>query len=180
MRYVALLRGINVGGRSKVEMPRLKRVLEGLGFADVSTYINSGNAIFSTRRTAAPRLAERIEGALESELGRPIRVLVLPATELARIAEALPADWAQDGDSLCNVLFLWPEVDRPAVLDELPAPNPEVEEVRYVRGAVFHRRDAALASRARAGRIVGTDLYRSVTSRNANTVRKLHELARRP
>lgn len=177
MRYVALLRGVNVGGKSKVEMPRLKRVLEELGLKSVSTYINSGNAIFETRRASPQRLAARIEAALEQEFGQPVRVLVLSADEIARIADALPKGWAQDGDYLCNVWFLWPEVDRADLLDELPGLNSEVEDVRYVRGAVFHRRVAAQASRARAGRIAGTELYKSVTVRNANTLRKLRELA---
>jgi uncharacterized protein (DUF1697 family) len=178
VRYVALLRGVNVGGKSRVEMPRFKRVLEELGLDAVSTYINSGNAVFETRRTSPQGLSARIEAALEEEFGRPVRVLVLSAKELARIADAIPNGWGEGGN-LCNVWFLWPEVDRATVLDELPDPNASVEELHYVRGAVFHRRDAANASRARAGRITGTELYKSVTVRNASTVRKLRDLAER-
>jgi uncharacterized protein (DUF1697 family) len=176
LRYVALLRGVNVGGKSRVEMPRFKRVLEEIGLTAVSTYINSGNAIFETRRTSPTGLAARIEAALEAEFGRPIRVLVLTAAEIARIADALPEGWTQGGKSLCNVWFLWPDADRADVLDEVPAPSAGAEELLYVPGAIFHRRDAAQATRARAGRITGTELYKNVTVRNANTLWKLREL----
>jgi uncharacterized protein (DUF1697 family) len=179
VRYVALLRGVNVGGRSRIEMPRFKRALEGLGLSAVSTYINSGNAIFETKRTNPRQLEARMEAALDEEFGRPVRVLVLSAAMIARIDDALPRAWTQGGKSLCNVWFLWPEADRADVLQQLPEPNAEVEELLYVPGAVFHRRDAAKASRARAGRITGSELYKNVTVRNANTLHKLRELAER-
>ena len=52
MKYIALLRGINVGGKNKVEMPRLKTLFESLGYTDVHTYINSGNIIFTANSDA--------------------------------------------------------------------------------------------------------------------------------
>ena len=64
MKYIALLRGINVGGNNKVEMKKLKDVFEALGFKNVSTYINSGNVIFETNETEMVKIVEKIEQAI--------------------------------------------------------------------------------------------------------------------
>jgi len=76
----------------------------------------------------------------------------------------------------CDVYFLWPEIDRPSIIDRLPH-DPAIEDVRYVKGAVIRRVDRADAARSPMTRIVGTDLYRRLTARNINTVRTLHRLA---
>jgi uncharacterized protein (DUF1697 family) len=82
-RHVALLRGVNVGGM-KLAMSDLRAVLSSLGYADVSTYIQSGNALFSADGADPARLAADIEAALDKQLGMRPRVLVLTRDELAR------------------------------------------------------------------------------------------------
>ncbi len=67
MKYVAFLRGINVGGKNKVKMETLREVFSSLGFENVKTYINSGNVIFETVETAGKELAAKIESAIEKE-----------------------------------------------------------------------------------------------------------------
>ncbi len=69
MKYVAFLRGINVGGKNKVKMETLREVCASIGFENVKTYINSGNVIFETRKTDDLKLAEKIEKAIEKEFG---------------------------------------------------------------------------------------------------------------
>ena len=75
MTYLALLRGINVGGKNKVEMARLKTLFESIGCSDVRTYINSGNVIFTNGRVAA-RLRTSIEKAIAQEFGFDVRVVL--------------------------------------------------------------------------------------------------------
>lgn len=173
--YVALLRGVNVGGNRTVSMATLKQILESIGLQDVRTYINSGNVIFTAPRSKATSLAQRIEAAIVKEFGHPIRVLVLSRNDLAKIVGGLPATWVNDGQQRCDVMFLFSEVDRPDVVGELPV-NASVEDVRYVRGAVFWRIDRKNVGRSRMSRIIGTKVYKGLTARNANTVRKLLEL----
>ena len=174
MVYVALLRGINVGGRSAVSMAQLKRTLEGSGLGSVRTYINSGNVIFTDPSRAKNGLRERIERELERAFGWRIGVLVLGKAELKRIAAAIPREWVNDETTKCDVMFLWPEVDNRGVLRQLPA-DPEIEEVRYVKGAVLWHIERRRQARSKMTRMVGTDLYKKMTIRNANTVRKLVE-----
>jgi len=87
--HVALLRGINVGG-VKLAMADLRAVLSSLGYADVSTYIQSGNALFSTDRADTAALAAEIEAALDQQLGMRPRVLVLTRDELAQVIRDNP------------------------------------------------------------------------------------------
>src|SRR5581483_1780771 len=87
--HVALLRGVNVGG-VKLAMADLRAVLSSLGYADVSTYIQSGNALFSTDRADTAALADEIEAALDKQLGLRPRVLVLTRDELAQVIRDNP------------------------------------------------------------------------------------------
>lgn len=85
--YVALLRGINVGGAAKVAMPALKALFESAGFDDVRTYINSGNVVF--RSSKAPSVAT-LEKRIASDLGVPAKVLVRSAAQLQKVVDANP------------------------------------------------------------------------------------------
>jgi len=96
--YVALLRGVNVGGRGKVDMRELKRQVESLGCADVSTYINSGNVIFRDRRAAST-----LRRLLEAELGR--RVAVRSLAQIQALCRRIPADWGNDKEQKTDVGF---------------------------------------------------------------------------
>src|SRR5579872_5223359 len=175
MTYVALLRGINVGGKHKVEMVKLKQAFERLGFKDVRTFINSGNVVFQAEGTDEAKLTKTIEAALEREFGFLIKVLVRSRDEIRQLVEALPASWVNDADMKCDVMFLWPELDSPEILKQIPF-NPEVEDVRYFPGAVVWRVDRDQIRRGQVLRLVGTDVYKKLTIRNPNTVRKLYAL----
>lgn len=175
MVYVALLRGINVGGNRKVEMPKLKLTFERAGFKNVKTYINSGNVIFESSEKDALKLCEQIEKAIEKEFGFEVPVLIRSLDEIEKFLEKLPENWVNDTTMKCDVMFLWPDIDSPDILNKIPH-NPEIEDVVYYPGAVVWRIDRDKVTRGKVIRIVGTDLHKKLTIRNPNTVRKLHEL----
>lgn len=114
--YVALLKGVNVGGRAKVDMRELKAQFEQLGCTDVATYINSGNVIFRDRRSAST-----LTRVLEEALGR--RVAVRSLAEMEALCARIPDDWTNDREQKTDVAFL---LDEPGELlwnarrDELP------------------------------------------------------------
>lgn len=97
--YVALLRGVNVGGRGKVDMRELKQQIEALGCSDVSTYINSGNVIFRDRRSAST-----LTRALEKELGR--RVAVRSLAQIQALCKRIPAGYGNDREQKTDVGFV--------------------------------------------------------------------------
>ena len=179
MTYVAFLRGVNVGGKSIVSMAAIKEALVAIGLLDVRTYINSGNVIFSTRASDAKQLTGRIENALEQHSGMAINVLVMDHKTLKKIVDAIPRDWVDDKTMRTYVLLLWKELDDPGILDRLPI-KPGVDELKYTPGAVIWRVDRENVGRSQMSRIIGTPLYKKITVRSANTMRKLNELTGAP
>lgn len=175
MRYVALLRGVNVGGNGKVDMAGLKAAFEAAGLARVRTYINSGNVVFSTDLDRAG-LVRAVCAATRRHAGFEVDLLVRSADEMRTVAAAIPASWRNDTTMKCDVVFLPDDLDGVSVAAEL-GPRAGIEDVVTPPGALVWRVDRAHASSSRLIRIVGTPLYRRVTVRNCNTVRKLAALA---
>lgn len=172
VRYVALLRGINVGGTNKVPMAALRGVFEAAGHTAVRTYINSGNVVFDAPRTPTAHLANELETILGRALDVSTRVLVLPGATVTKIADALPADWRKDDEWSCDVLYLLPERASPKTMRALDL-DPEHEEARYCAGAILFRVNRSYLNRSTLHKLIGTDLYASMTIRNCNTARKL-------
>lgn len=171
MIYVALLRGINVGGNNKVEMKRLKAVFERAGMKNVVTYINSGNIIFEDDSVPPGKLADLLEGVIKDEFGLAIRVLLKDIKTMRAIVGALPDEWQNNDVMRCDVLFLWQEIDTPKIMDQLTFKD--FEQVRYVKGALFWSVARENATRSSLPKIIGTDIYKKMTIRNCNTTRKL-------
>jgi uncharacterized protein (DUF1697 family) len=139
--HVALLRGINLGGRNRVAMPALREVVESLGHTDVSTYIQSGNVLFTTKKRARRELAAELERAIESELGVSSRVVVLTRQDLERVVADNP----------------YPDEVNPKALHAVfLSGRPEGELVERVRTAV---EEAAANGSRDAATFVGTTLY---------------------
>jgi len=175
VRYVALLRGINVGGRTLVKMADLKACFEELGFEGVSTYIASGNVLFASDEDDAAALATTIEAAIEQRFELPVKVVVLDRRSYGRIVKAIPKPWIGDGALRANVAFVRPGTDAKAVVRDLE-PDPAVEEVKAVKGAILWatRRDALNRSVMR--KLIAGAAYKELTVRNLNTTLKLQEL----
>jgi uncharacterized protein (DUF1697 family) len=175
MIYVALLRGINVGGKNKMAMPRLKRTFEEVGLTDVTTYINSGNVIFKDSRRKPATIISALEKAIEQDFGFQIKLLIRDLAAIRKTIKALPDSWTNDNSMKCDVMFLWDGFDRKDVLDDLKI-KPDIEDVVYVPGAIIWRVDRPNVTRSGMIKLVGTELYKGMTIRNCNTVRKLAEL----
>ncbi len=174
-RYVALLRGINVGGSNQVGMAQLKQTFERLGFTDVRTVLASGNVVFRAGEKDLAKLAKRTELAIRADFGMRIKVVLRDQKSMVKLVKAIPPSWVNDKEMKCDVMFLGEEVDNKTVLKQLPV-DPAIEDVKYVPGAIIWRIDRDKASTSRMYRIVGTELYQQMTIRNPNTVRKLCEL----
>jgi uncharacterized protein (DUF1697 family) len=174
MMYLALLRGINVGGKNKVEMSRLKTVFESIGATETRTYINSGNVIFDHGHAPA-RLRAVIEKAIEAEFGFEVRIVLRTADDLKSLTKAIPAAWKEDSAMRCYVMFLWDEVDDPSVIDQLTIKD-DIDDVKYEPGTIVWRVDRDVLTRSGMMRLTSDDLYKQMTIRNVNTVRKLADL----
>jgi uncharacterized protein (DUF1697 family) len=172
--FVALLRGINVGRAKRVAMADLRTLVEGLGYADVRTLLNSGNVVF-TAPAARGGHAARIEKAMAAKLGVSSRVIVLAAAELAAaVAENLLREVASDPSRLF-ITFLGDPADRARLLPLAKQDwAPDVLAVG-TRAAYLWCPGGMLESRLADA--VGRLLGEAATTRNWATVTKLHALA---
>jgi len=175
VRYVALLRGINVGGRTLVKMADLKACFESLGFARVSTYIASGNVLFESDEDDAAELTTTIEAAIEQRFELPVKVVVLDRKAYARIAKAIPGSWIGDGTVRANVAFVRRGTDAKEVVRELE-PDPAIEEVKAVDGAILWATRREALNRSVMRKLIGGAAYKELTVRNLNTTLKLNDL----
>jgi uncharacterized protein (DUF1697 family) len=172
--YVALLRGINVGGKTKVDMATLREVVAGAGCEDVRTYINSGNVLFRDARSAGA-LVPLLESAITDEFGFQVPVQLRDLRAVRRLCEAIPDEWTNDKELKTDVMFIPADVDKRGLLDSIKH-NPEIENVLHAPGAIVWNVTRRNQTRSNATRLAGTELYRRMTIRNVNTVRKLREL----
>src|SRR6476469_7359529 len=177
--YLVLLRGINVGGKNKVPMAELKALLTELGFRDVSTYIQSGNAILRSELTTET-IARKIENALpqrfklDTEL---IRVLVLSRAELEAAIEARPKGFGdKPGTYHSDAIFLM-GVDTAAAMPAV-SPREGVDTVWPGNGLVYSQRVSTQRTKSRLNRIMSSPVYKSMTIRSWQTTMALMELVK--
>ena len=171
MRYIALLRGINVGGKRKVEMKRLKALLGNIGCTGVSTYLNSGNAIFESEEDQE-QLSIRVNKELEREFGFEIPTLVKSEKEIKRIADAIPESWQNDKEQKTDVAYLFADVNSEETLAEIPAKR-EYAEIIYTDGAVVWHVLRKDYNKSQLNKLISRKLYQQMTIRNVNTARFL-------
>lgn len=175
MVYIALLRGINVGGKNKIDMKLLKQTFEQVGMNDVVTYINTGNIIFSNNSLSKRELSDILEEAIHNDFGLQIKVVVRSIDEVGEIINAIPDTWKNDKDMKSDVMFLWEDIDDESVLAELVF-KPNIDTVKYVPGAILWSVDKKNVTKSGMSKIVGSKIYKQVTVRNVNTARKIYEL----
>ena len=175
MKYVALLRGINVGGNTKVEMKKLKALFESLEYDDVITYINSGNVLLSTTEKDTEVLTSQLEHAIQTEFGLHIPVVVRSKENILSLVKAIPKNWENNTEQKTDILFLWKKYDRKESLTFL-FPTEGIETIKYVPGAILWNLDRINYNKSGMSKFIGTKLYKHMTARNINTVRKLASL----
>jgi uncharacterized protein (DUF1697 family) len=174
--FVALLRGVNVGGNRIVSMSALKQSFETIGLEDVSTYINSGNVLFRSKETDARKLERRVERMLVNEYKVESRVLIRSFSEIAKLIAHWPADWNDHARGWkYNVIFLSRAIDSRRILKRLN-PKPDIENVIYLPGTLLWSARGDALGRTSMLKLGRQATYQEVTVRSSNTVRKLYEL----
>lgn len=178
MIYVALLRGINVGGNNKVDMKLLKETFEGVGMESVTTYINSGNVIFVDMKHSKEEIQKILEEAILRNFNLDIKVLVRSINDFESIMKNIPESWKNDKGMRSDALFLWEEIDGKIVLDELKLDS-EIDTVIYVPGAILWSLDKSNITKSGMSKLIGTKVYKKITVRNVNTTRKIYEIMKK-
>jgi len=174
--YIALFRGINVGGKHSLPMKELVSILEGLGFQNVKTYIQSGNVVFKTREKNTSGLSERISAEIKNRHDFAPLVLVLSLTELEQVVANNPFPDIHDDPQALHVGFLAaaPKTPDLKTLESISAKN---ERFQLIDNAFYLRAPDGIGRSklaANTERLLGV----SMTDRNWRTVGKILEMAK--
>jgi uncharacterized protein (DUF1697 family) len=174
--YIALLRGINVGGKNLIRMPALKLAFEDDGFEDVATYIQSGNVLFTAPGARTTELTDRIETLLAEAFDYVPTVVVRNRTQMRAIVDRTPKGFGTEPAKYrYDVVFLKEPLTAKVAMKSLQL-KPGVDEAHAGTGVLYLSRLDARATQSRLNKIASSPIYPSVTIRNWNTTTKLLSL----
>ena len=145
--YLALLRGINVGGKNLIKMADLREAFEQLGLADVATFIASGNVLFRAPKQKREELAAGIESALSARFGTNLKVVLVTEAQLKGVVEGAPPGFGADTHR-CDVIFLRAPLTARRAFAVLET-REGVDNAWAGRGVIYYSRLAAKASGSR-------------------------------
>jgi uncharacterized protein (DUF1697 family) len=176
-RYVALLRGINVGGKNAVPMPALKAAFEGAGYEDVVTYIQSGNVLFSAPSSGQAELTKRVEALIRKAFDHYDASVVLRSrSQMRAVVDKAPKGFGQEPAKYrYDVLFLKSPLTAKQVVASVPIKE-GVDRIWAGSGVVYFSRLTSRATSSRLSRVASMPIYKKMTIRNWNTTTKLREL----
>jgi uncharacterized protein (DUF1697 family) len=174
--YIALLRGINVGGKNKLAMRELVALLEGLGLQSVKTYIQSGNVVFQSEQSDPGQLSQAITGVIKQHYGFAPYVLILDGKALAAAMAANPFPEGEAEPKSLHLFFMdaSPRSFDADALDQVKAPN---ERYRLI-GQVFYLHTPDGIGRSKLAATMGKGWGVNITARNWRTVSEVMAIAK--
>ncbi len=176
MKYIALLRGINVSGQKKIKMAELRQQLELHGFKQVKTYIQSGNILFEAAEASADDLAKEIKGLIQSHYGYKVSVFVLSPDQLAAIIQHNP--FVPQHNDMLNRVFgavLSSEVDQSS-LDDLKKYMAQDDKMYAHQQYLYFVVPNGMGKSKLTNNVIERVLKAKATTRNWNTMLKLEAL----
>lgn len=172
-RYIALLRGINVGGNNIIRMADLKQSFEELGFSEVTTYIQSGNVLFNSSEGDKQLLTEKIEAHLSERFAYQSKIVLVTQDQLRQIVESAPQGFGEEpGEYRYNVLFLKEPLTAEEAMQSITI-REGVDRVWAGEEVLYFSVLTSRATQSRLSRIVGQPIYQWITIRNWNTTTKM-------
>jgi uncharacterized protein (DUF1697 family) len=175
-KYLALLRGVNVGGKGLIPMADLCVALSDAGLADVQTYIQSGNVIFSSDVNDTDKLAALIAATITKHFKLDIGVAVFSQAQWAHVISVAPAWWGKDVEWKHNLLILLKPYDMDDVVAAVGQLKPDIEAMEPGEGVLYQSMSLKLFGRTTTGKINSSPIYKKMTVRNYNTANKLVSL----
>jgi uncharacterized protein (DUF1697 family) len=173
LHYVALLRGINVGGNNIIRMADLKICFESLKFKAVSTYIQSGNVLFSTPEPDGIKLESLIEKTLSEKFNYKSNVILITHQELKKVVTDAPDKFGSNPDQYrYDVLFLKKPLTSVEAIKNITL-REGVDSARDGDGVIYFSRLISKAGQSYLNKVITLPLYKQITIRNWNTTTKL-------
>ena len=179
-RYVALLRGINVGGNNLIKMLDLRASFANMGFSEVVTYIQSGNVVFSSKQKNKAKLTGLIEKALSDAFSYESRVVLISGSELERVVAQAPKGFGKDPDQYrYDVLFVREPFTTAEALTAITT-TPGVDTADAGDHAIYFRRLISKSDQSNLNKLPQRATFKNITVRNWNTTMKLLGMIRPP
>ena len=175
-RFLALLRGVNVGGKNIVPKDALRGCFEDLGFTSVRTYIQSGNVLFRSKDTDVPALTDDVERALSDRFSYKARAVVLSRRSYLTAVDAAPEEWGRDDAYMHHALFTLAGADPEDILARLQPPRLEWETVCAGPGVIYWSISRSRPTRSTWVKLPASREYQKLTARNHNTAFRLRQL----
>ena len=172
MKFVALLRGINVGGNKKVEMGKLKSIFEQMGFKNVKTILNTGNVIFESAEKSTDKLSTKIFGQLQKSFGFEIGTIVVPIAEIQKLAEENPFKKIKVHEKIRLYVTFLPKNPKGKLKLPYRSENKSFAVFMQTPLAVFSVLDLSDAHTPEVMEILDKTYGKEITTRNWNTVLK--------
>jgi len=178
LTYIALLRGINVGGKNIIKMADLRECLEKEGFSNVQTYIQSGNVILQSDGENGDALLNRIQSALRSTFDYHNPVVLIRFDHLEQIISDAPSGFGEDRENYkYDVLYLKPPLTAPEAIDEIPV-RENVDIAWEGPGVIYYRRTAEHLTKSMLNKLPSKPVYQQMTIRNWRTTNKIFEIGK--
>jgi uncharacterized protein (DUF1697 family) len=175
IKYLVLLRGINVGGKNIIKMNELKVLFEKLNYSDVKTYIQSGNVIFSDFEIDKNKLTEIIEKALFKKFKNKINIVILTIREMKNIISKKPNGFGEDNEIKYDIVYLMEQLNVKNALKEIKT-REGVDRMYEGKKVIYISRSIKYLSKSYFSKLLETSIYKNITIRNWNTTKKLYEL----
>ena len=165
-----------MGGKAKIPMAELRTHLFKAGIKDVTTYIQSGNIVFSSEIKDTVELSDLIHNLISEEFGLDIEVVVFSGVKWSEIVRKAPKWWGFDESRKHNLLILIPPYDMDEVMRAISELKPGIESAQAGNGVVYQSMSIKLFGRTTTGKLASSSIYKRMTVRNYNTVLKLLKL----
>ncbi len=175
MKYVALLRGINVGGNNIIKMFDLKQAFEKAGYSKVVTFIQSGNVIFESGIQDKEQITTHLEDVLSKTFHYTSKVVIRSHKELKRIIAGVPSMWKTDDDVRCYILFIKEPVTEKDVEKEIEIKE-GIDFFSTGVGVVYMATKMEGLTKSKFSKIIGKKVYKDITMRNFKTSRMILEI----
>lgn len=175
MKYIALLRGVNISGKNKIAMNELKKVLEENNYQDVKTHLNSGNVILKTSLDNKENIAKNISKIIKDNFNLDIPVFVITEIELEDILKNAPEWWGTDNKEIYdNLMFIMPPTNYQEVCDEIGLPSDGIDKINNYKNSIFWSFDLKNYRKSNWWiKTASTNIKDRITIRTANTMRKI-------
>ena len=175
-QYLALLRGINVGGNTIIAMAELRQTLQDVGLQNVRTYIQTGNIFFESDKTDTVLLAKDIEAVIQARFNLQVPTVVFTKHDWQAIIAAAPKWWGTDQTMKHNIIVLLPAFDMKQVVEAVGELKPDIEAMQAGEGVLYQALSLQAFGRTTGGKLAGNPIYKRMTIRNYNTATKLLQL----